>query len=77
MRVVSVETGLDDIKAHLSDCGYSVVDMSECFRPVEAVVYRGEQAQTIPQMKSGTSTTLINASGLTAEEVAAQLIDRL
>ena len=40
MRLVSVETGLDDVKAHLGNCGYEVIDMADCFRPVEAVIFR-------------------------------------
>ena len=40
MRLISVETGLDDVKAHLGSSGYEVIDMADCFRPVEAVIFR-------------------------------------
>ena len=42
-RVVSVSTGLDSVKAHLTSSGYQVVDMDGHTGPVEAVVYQGPQ----------------------------------
>ncbi|EAX46995.1 hypothetical protein TcarDRAFT_0897 [Thermosinus carboxydivorans Nor1] len=77
LRLVSVETGLDDIKAHLSTCGYEVVDMADCVRPVEAVVYTGEPGAQAAAGKLAENTVMVNAAGLTAEQVASVLAERL
>jgi hypothetical protein len=79
LRLVSVASGLDNVKAHLSSQGYEVVDQDSWPRSVEAVVYSGPQ---LP-VGSGTwrpaaeNTVLVNASGLTPEEVASELASRL
>jgi len=77
MRLVSVDPELVEIKDHLSQCGYEVLNMHEYVRPVEAVVYNGQPVTT----KAGgagkaRSTVLINASGLKPEDVVVQLEDR-
>lgn len=77
LRLVSVETGLDDVKAHLHTCGYEVVDMAECVRPVQAVVYSGQPIGNAATAKPAENTVIINAAGMSAEEVAAALSDRL
>ncbi|MCX7779396.1 MAG: YkuS family protein [Negativicutes bacterium] len=78
--VISVETGLDEIKAHLEKAGYTVVDMSEAPGAVEAVIYTGpESGCAEPGISSCKElyTVMINAAGLTPEEVAAKLAFRL
>ncbi|MPM88666.1 hypothetical protein SDC9_135770 [bioreactor metagenome] len=77
LRLISVETGLDDIKTHLNTCGYQVIDMAEHLRPVEAVVYTGLAANSLGKVKTSRGTTVINAAGLTAEQVASCLEERL
>ena len=74
MFKVSVESGLDDIKAYLSTCGYDVVDMAKCVHPVQAVVYSGPllTKPLTPKVNSDV-TFLINATNLTKEEVVASL----
>lgn len=79
LRLVSVEQGQEDIKALLSERGYEVVDMGECPRAVEAVIY---SSQPLPNPKTGSglhpeSTVLVNAAGRTPEEVASELETRL
>ncbi|VBB07501.1 Hypothetical protein LUCI_2750 [Lucifera butyrica] len=78
LRSVSVETGLDQIKNHLYTCGYDVVDMGECIRPVEAIVYSGPQVPAAQGMVKWTAknTVMINASGLTPEQVVTQLEEK-
>ena len=75
MRLVSVETGLDDIKAHLDTCGYEVMDMAECIRPVEAVVFRGPVCTETLAARAGEGTVLVNATGRSAVEVEGFLRD--
>jgi hypothetical protein len=74
MFKVSVETGLDDIKAHLSTCGYEVVDMKDCVHPVQAVVFSGTPLlKPLTQRMNSDVTFLVNATNLTREQV----VDRL
>ncbi|MEG6584417.1 YkuS family protein [Dendrosporobacter sp. 1207_IL3150] len=77
LRLVSIETGLEDIKSHLNDCGYQVVDMAENLRPVEAVIYMGAPTNSSVAAKAARGTAVINAAGLTAEQVASCLDERL
>lgn len=79
LKIISVETGLQEIKEHLNACGYEVMDMENCYRPVEAVVFTGDisrndvsQSARIPK-----STMLINAMGMDAPQVAAEIEARL
>lgn len=77
LRVISVETGLDDIKAHLSTCGYEVIDMADCVRPVEAVIFSGEVPAVAPVRRPAGSTVIINAAGMNGAQVETALTDSL
>ena len=77
MRLVSIETGLDEFKAHLGACGYEVIDMADCIRPVEAVIFRGSADVTTEWIRPADNTVLVNAFGKTPEEVAGLLGERL
>lgn len=78
MRLVSIETGLDDIKAHLNTCGCEVIDMADCVRPVQAVVFSGlvPSSATTSSRLAG-STVLVNAAGKTPQQVADTLNEQL
>ena len=77
-RLVSVEPGLDPVKEHPSSQGYQVVDPVVWARPVEAVVYSGAPLAA-GRVHNGVAenTVLVNAAGLTPEEVALQLENKL
>lgn len=79
LRLISVASGLDSVKAHLSSRGYEVVDHDSWQRPVEAVVYSGEPlpAASGTWRPAAENTVLVNANGLTPEEVASELENRL
>jgi hypothetical protein len=79
LRLVSVEPGLETVKNYLDQQGYEVSDMDTCTRAVEAVVYSGQSLQTGAKKvcPAAESTVLVNAAGLTPEEVAAQLENKL
>lgn len=79
LRLVSVDPELNDVKSHLNTCGYEVVNMNECIRSVEAVIYHGQPLLNNAAANNMTAenTVLINAAGLTPEEVVAQLENRL
>jgi alkanesulfonate monooxygenase SsuD/methylene tetrahydromethanopterin reductase-like flavin-dependent oxidoreductase (luciferase family) len=78
-RLVAVDPNLAPVKEHLSSQGYQIVDADVAVRPVEAVVYSG------PPLAGGSgvrqaaaeNTVLVNAAGLTPEEVASQLDNKL
>lgn len=76
-RLVSVEAGLDDVKAHLDSCGYQVLGMEEAIRPVEAIIYKGLSENNRQMGRTGRGTAVINANGLTGEQVVACLDDLL
>lgn len=77
LRAVSVQTGLEDIKAHLTSCGYQVIDMEKCVTPVEAVVYQGPVLGYQTAGRQADNTVVINAAGMNGEQVVQQLEDRL
>ena len=77
MRLVSVETGLDDIKAHLNTCGCEVIDMADCVRPVQAVIFSGMAAAAAKSYRAAGSTVLVNAAGKTPQQVADALNEQL
>lgn len=80
LGLISVQTGLNQIKEHLQNSGYAVVDMAEAGAGVEAVIYTGEQcAGSCKEMASSSElfTVMVNATGLTPEQVAEQLSVRM
>ncbi|MDF2928604.1 YkuS family protein [Anaerospora sp.] len=77
MRLVSIETGLDDIKAHLNTCGCEVIDMADCVRPVQAVIFSGLVASSATSSRLAGSTVLVNAAGKTPQQVADTLNEQL
>ena len=78
MRRISVQANMSEVKGYLAGLGYEVLDMENCFRPVEAVVYNGQVMETrgSASMKAK-NTVLVNAAGLTPQEVHTQLDNRL
>ena len=77
-RLVSIAPELGKVKTYLNQIGYEVLDMEECIRPVEAIIYSGEVSQTPPATDpKAKNTILVNASGLAPEEVGIELENRL
>lgn len=78
-RLVAVDSNLAPVKEHLSSQGYQIVDSEAWVRPVEAVVYSGAPLAggSASRRAAAENTVLINAAGLTPEEVASQLDNRL
>ena len=77
MRLITVETGLSEIKDFLNERGYDVTDLEKCARSVEAVVYSGQALPALGRYPCATNTVLVNATGVTPQEVAEQLENRL
>jgi hypothetical protein len=77
-RLIAVDPNLQPVKEHLSSQGYQIVDSCSCVRPVEAVVYSGAPLTgSNARQGSAENTVLVNAAGLTPEEVAGQLDNKL
>ena len=79
VRLISVDPSLEQVKDHLSGSGYEVVDSTIWVRPVEAVVYSGAPlpAGRAVRAPGAANTALVNAAGLTPEEVADQIENKL
>ncbi|MDR3589261.1 MAG: YkuS family protein [Negativicutes bacterium] len=78
LRLITVDPGLKEIKSYLNERGYEVTDMDQCVRPVEAVVYSGSAlTDSMAQYPVADNTVLVNAAGLTPQEVESQLLARL
>ncbi|MBP2642355.1 MAG: hypothetical protein H6Q67_242 [Firmicutes bacterium] len=79
MRLVSVDIGLSEVKDHISQSGFEVLALHEHIRPVQAVVYSGQPITRNQGRKNvqARNTVLINAAGLTPQEVVAELQDKI
>jgi len=78
LRLITVDPGLKEIKLYLNERGYEVTDMDQCMRSVEAVVYSGQLlTNSLANYPMADNTVLVNAAGLTPQEVEMQLLDRL
>lgn len=79
LRLVSVEPGLENVKSYLDQRGYEVADTDTCVRAVEAVIYSGQllQSEANRLCPAAKNTVLVNAVGLTPEEVVTQLENKL
>jgi hypothetical protein len=78
LRLITVDPGLKEVKSYLNEHGYEVTDMDQCVRPVEAVVYSGQLlTNSLASYPVADNTVLVNAAGLTPQEVEIQLQTRL
>ena len=77
-RLVSITPDLAKVKSYLNESGYEILDMEECIRPVEAIIYRGEiSSPPAAERPRAKNTVLVNAAGLEPEEVKLELENRL
>jgi len=75
---VAVEQSLSQISKMLRDNGYDVVELGNWQQMVDAVVITGQDVNVLSdQSKSITGAPVINASGLTANEVFHEVHKRL
>lgn len=74
---IAVEDGLSQIEAALRQEGYQVVDPEEAGANVDAVVVTGMDENLMGITDTLTSGVVIDASGLDADEVLAELERRL
>ncbi|WP_289136253.1 YkuS family protein [uncultured Brevibacillus sp.] len=70
MARVAVEHTLSEISKMLRDNGYEVVDLGNWQQVVDAIVITGQDINVLgDQNKTITSAPVINAEGMTANEV--------
>lgn len=70
MPRVAVEGSLTQVRKMLRDNGYDVVDLGNWQQLVDAVVITGQDVNVLSdQSKSITGAPVINADGMTANEV--------
>lgn len=78
MPKVAIEDTLHQIRDYLSQNGYHVVDLNpKKIKHVDAVVISGQDKDVLGIQDITTSAPVINAKGLTAEEVYKQLSERI
>ncbi|UFJ42949.1 YkuS family protein [Brevibacillus humidisoli] len=78
MPRVAVEHSLSDISSMLRQNGYDVVELGNWQQMVDAVVITGQDVNVLgDQSKSITGAPVINASGMSAQEVFHEVHKRL
>ncbi|MGN7468778.1 YkuS family protein [Brevibacillus sp. SAFN-007a] len=78
MARVAVEKSLSQIRKMLGDNGYEVVDLGNWQQVVDAIVITGQDQSVLgdPNM-TVTGASIINAEGMTADEVFHAVHERL
>lgn len=84
MRKIGVEKGLSNVVDYLTNQGYSVEVLSESIdknipklKDLDAIVTAGYNTDMLGISDTETKAPVVNAKGLTPEEVKAQLEQRL
>ncbi|MDC3412758.1 YkuS family protein [Aquibacillus sp. 3ASR75-11] len=79
MARVGIEGSLSDIKAALQEKGYDIVDLrqEEDAKGVDCCVISGQDKNVMGIATTSTQGSVINAEGLTAEEVTQEVESRL
>ncbi len=84
MRKIGVEKGLSNVVDYLTNEGYSVEVLSESIdnnipklKDLDAIVTAGYNTDMLGISDTETQAPVVNAKGLTLEEVKAQLEQRL
>lgn len=79
---IAIEPTLSDVKEHLSDMGYNVVDIdvnkeTGSLRGFDAVVVNGLSTNLLGMSNTRSKAPVINADGLTPEQVAQEIRNKL
>lgn len=73
MPRIAVEDSLQQLKDFLQNKGYDVTDLNQTANQVDAIVISGQDKNVMGMQDVTTKAPVIDASGLTAEEVYQQL----
>jgi len=76
MRRVAIEQTLGSVKEYLQNNGFDVVDLNQHLTEVDAIVISGQDKDVLGMQDITTTAPVINAKGLTPEEVHQQLTNQ-
>jgi len=76
MRRVAIEQTLGSVKEYLQNNGFDVVDLNQHLTEVDAIVISGQDKDVLGMQDITTTAPVINAEGLTPEEVHQQLTNQ-
>jgi len=76
MRRVAIEQTLGSVKEYLQNNGFDVVDLNQHLTQVDAIVISGQDKDVLGMQDITTTAPVINAEGLTPEEVHQQLTNQ-
>lgn len=80
MKKVAVEKSLGNVKSYLSNQGYNVADLESAkssLQNFDAVVVSGQNSNLLGMQNTSTKASVVNASGMSPEDVYNQLTNRL
>ena len=72
---IAIEPALSNVKSYLTENGYDVVSMTSDLRGYDAIVVTGLSKNLLGIQNTDTKAVVINADGLTPQEIANRLND--
>ena len=72
---IAIEPALSNVKSYLTENGYDVVSMTSDLRGYDAIVVTGLSKNLLGIQDTETKAVVINADGLTPQEIANRLND--
>ncbi|MCT4607253.1 MAG: YkuS family protein [Marinisporobacter sp.] len=80
MRKIAVERSLKNVKNYLNTNGYEVTDLESSkasLKNFDAIVVSGQNSNLLGMQDTNTRASVINAAGMTPEDVQNQITNRL
>lgn len=77
MPRVAIEDSLQQVKEYLQGKGYEVTNLNQQNNNVDAIVISGQDEDMLGIQDISTNAPVIDARGLTAEDIYQQLANRL
>ncbi|OEF99610.1 hypothetical protein BHF71_08280 [Vulcanibacillus modesticaldus] len=76
MPRIAIEQNLQPVKDYLSNNGYEVVDLNQSLDQVDAIVVSGQDKDVLGMQDITSEAPVINANGLSPEEVYQKISER-
>ncbi|MCT4621279.1 MAG: YkuS family protein [Marinisporobacter sp.] len=79
MRKIAVERSLENVKNYLNTNGYEVTDLESAksnLKGFDAIVVSGQNSNLLGMQDTNTRASVINATGMTPEDVQKQITNR-
>ncbi|WP_168198255.1 YkuS family protein [Crassaminicella thermophila] len=80
MKKVAVEKSLENVKNYLNNKGFDVADLESAttnLKNFDAIVVSGQNSNLLGMHDTSTKASVINAKGLTVEDIYEELNNRL